>query len=227
MARIVRTNSASGGVVSSGAGLSSSEVQALIDTSINNKVQWILDYEEAFSSTPNASTKHRLLEDVDFDAVSSYYCVIKGFASANTNDRIRLHIQNNGTNITSTALWGYHGTYGGTSFSSNTSFTQGEWELSGQTNDTYYNGMNAKVFVFHLNDTSQTNGTHHFACEYTGLVPERGTPSSGNITTHMVNTQADWNGIKFDFGGTNYGAIANTLTTPIIQVYKQLRVPAT
>lgn len=229
--RSIRTNDTTNGGITigsggggsgGGGGLSSAQVQSLIDTSINDKSQWILDREESWDTTP-LSTED-LLVDIDFDEVQSYYCIVRGFAKSGSS-RFNLLIQNDGTTISGSSQWSFAGQYGSNNQQNNTTISNGNWEPSQNGYDSYQNGPNTKILIFHLGGKTGYDGAAHryFEMEYRAFVPAMGGYQSYyEQSYHSVYTSATWNGIKLN------GPFVDTTsyTNPIVQVYKQLRVPA-
>lgn len=227
--RTIRQNdTTSGGIIipaggaDGGGGLTTAQVQTLIDTSIDNKSQWILDREQTWSGAPGSTED--LLVNVDFDAVQSYYCIVRGFARS-ASSRLGLLVQYDGTNITGSSQWSFAGQYGSTNQSTNMTFSSGTWEPSANGYDSYQNGPNTKILIFHLGgDTGyDAAAKRYFEMEYRAFVPAMGGYQSYyEQSYHSVYTSDYWNGIKLNGPFVDSTSYAN----PIVQVYKQLRVPA-
>lgn len=230
MARTIRTNSAAGGVVSSAAGLSTSEVQALIDTTVNSKVQWQLESYTEYSSISGAGF-YPFLASIDFENVYAYHVTMRGFAPASGAARMRLRLENGGTQITGNSNVNYFGQYGASLQTSNTTFSNGDWyPANPNANDSFNQGLNTKEFTFYFNkDGTGTNPKRRFDCEYLSFIPiEGGYTSYAHIQKITVNASADFDGISFDMAGNSWQSnLSQMYCTPSVTVYKQLRVPAT
>lgn len=228
MARTIRTNSASGGVVSSAAGLSTSEVQALIDTTVNSKVQWQL---ESYNEYPSLSGSglQPLLTDIDFENVYAYHVTIKGFTINSSATRLRCVLQKDGNAISGSSEHTYSGIYSTSLQGSNTSFSSGNWYPSNPNqNDSYSYGTNLKEFTFYFNTDVGSNSSRRFECEYLTFIPfPGGYQSYSHHIRHTINASAEFDAISFDMAGNNWQTNTGiSYATPSVTVYKQLRVPA-
>ena len=228
MARTIRTNSATGGVASSAAGLSTSEVQALIDTTVNSKVQWQL---ESYNEYPSLSGNglQPLLTDIDFENVYAYHVTIKGFTISSSATRLRCVLEKDGNAISGSSNHTYSGIYSNSVQGSNTSFSGGNWYPSNPNqNDSYSYGTNAKEFTFYFNKDVGSNSSRRFECEYLTFIPyEGGYQSYSHHIRHTINASADFDAISFDMAGSNWQTNdGQRFATPSVTVYKQLRVPA-
>ena len=63
--------------------------------------------------------------------------------------------------------------------------------------------------------------------DYLAYVPATGGYQNASRSFHTIFTSADFDKIEFGFGGGNFYDPSNAATTPTVQVYKQLRAPAT
>lgn len=230
MARTIRLNSATGAVASAGSsGLSQSQVETIVD----DKARWILDYEVDYSSGGIPQGYLPLIQSVDFDNVAAYHCIMRGFGPSSSQTRMKFRIMSNTSAIAGSSNWSYQAVYGVSSTNgtgSNTSFSNGMFEPSAWSNDSVASGgaQNHKEITFFINRSDAPNdGKRCFEADYIAYVPARGGYQSwASRSLHSVRTSSDFNKIEFGFGGSYYDP-SNAETTPTVQVYKQLRAPAT
>ena len=221
MARTIRLNSADGSAASSG-GLTAANVT----TQIQDQAQWTLDREQVFTDTP-ATQKHLVFE-ADFENVASYHCILKGFTDSSGAGLFRLHFMEGGQNIGGNSQWTYTGRYGTTWGQSNTTFGSGEFYPQTSQNDSYQEGSNFRELLFHINNNeADSNGRRYVNIEYKAYVPWfGGYQSYSQHWMHYINCASDWDNVKFDMNGQNFAAPSQVKLNPVIQVYKQLRAPA-
>ena len=232
MARSIRLNTASGAAASSG---SSGLSQAEVETIVNDKVRWTLHYEVDYSSSGIPSGGYLpLIETVDFDNVSAYHCIMRGFGPNSGTTRLQFKLMSGTSSISGNSNWSYqavHGTsqYNGTG--SNTSFSNGTWEPQAWNNDSVgaSGAQNHKEIIFYFNRSdTPNNGRRKFQADYRVYVPEHGGYQNyGSRSFHSINASGDFDKIEFGFSGGTYYDPATASTTPYVQVYKQLRAPAT
>lgn len=221
MSRTIRLNSTDGSAASSG-GLTTADVT----TQIQNQAQWILDREKVFTSTPDQQ-KHLLFE-ADFENVASYHCILKGFTDYNGAGLFRLHFMEGASNIGGNSQWTYVGRNGSTWGQSNTTFGSGEFYPNNSNTDSYQEGSNFRELFFHINNNEvDSNGRRYVNVEYLCHVPWfGGYQSYAQHWWHYINCASDWDNVKFDMNGQNFSSPSQVKLNPVIQVYKQLRAPA-
>jgi len=231
MARSIRLNTASGAAASSGSsGLSQAEVETIVD----DKARWILDYEVDYSSSGIPTGYLPLIQSVDFDNVAAYHCIMRGFGPSSSQTRLQFRIMSGTSPISGSSQWSYQAVYGtssGNGTGSNTSFSNGIFEPSAWTNDSVATSgaQNHKEITFFFNRSDAPNdGSRCFEADYIAYVPNRGGYQSwASRSLHSIEASSDFNKIEFGFSGGSYLDPSTAETTPTVQVYKQLRAPAT
>lgn len=231
MARTIRLNTASGAAASSG---SSGLSQAQVETVVEDKARWILAYEKDYSSSGIPTGYLPLIPTVDFNNVSVYHCIMRGFGPSSGNTRLQFKIMNGTNPISGNSSWSYQAVYGTSQYNgtgSNTSFNNGIFEPSAWNNDSHATGnaQNLKEVTFFINRSDAPNdGRRSLEVNYLAYVPATG-GYQGNASRsfHTIFTSADFDKIEFGFGGGSFYDPSNAATTPTVQVYKQLRAPAT
>lgn len=230
MARAIRLNTASGATASSG---SSGLSQAQVETVVEDKARWILAYEADYSSSGIPTGYLPLIQTVDFDNVAAYHCIMRGFGPTSSQSRLQFKIMSGSSDIAGNSNWSYQAVYGNSQYNGtggNTSFSNGNFQPSAWTDDSVATGgaQNHKEITFFFNrSTAPSNGSRYFEADYLVHVPAPGGYQSyGSRSFHKINASAEFNRIDFGFGGTFYDP-TNAGTTPSVQVYKQLRAPAT
>lgn len=224
MARTIRLNSASGGG-GEAAGLTAADVT----TQIQDQAQWILDREKVYTTIPSGSEK-QLLVTPDFDNVTTYHCILKGWADESSASQILFQFQSGENNISGNSSWSYHGRYSNTPTTGNTTFSNGYfYPAAGQVNTGWYQGgTNIHEFKIHINNNDvASDGRRKLGIEAWNFVPDTGGYQSYSYHIyHTIYAAQEWDNIKFWFDGSNYATADNMSMNPTIQVYKQLRVPA-
>ena len=231
MARSIRLNTASGAAASSG---SSGLSQAQVETVVEDKARWILAYEVDYSGSGIPSGYLPLIPTVDFDNVSAYHCVMRGFGPNSGNTRLQFRFMSGTNPIAGSSSWSYQAVYGNSQYNgtgSNTSFNNGNFEPSQWTNDSHATGnaQNHKEVTFFINrSNAPSSGRRALDVDYLAYVPATG-GYQGNASRsfHTIFTSADFDKIEFGFSGGSFYDPSNAATTPTVQVYKQLRAPAT
>ena len=230
MARTIRLNTASGVAASSG---SSGLSQAQVETIVDDKARWVLHYEKDYSGSGIPTGYLPLLESIDFDNVFAYHCVLRGFAPSSSSTRMQFRIMNGNNPISGSSSWSYQAVHGNSQYNgagSNTNFSSGQFQPSAWGNDSVATGggQNHKEITFFFNRlNAPSSGYRYFEADYLVYVPATGGYQSyGSRSFHSIYASGDFNKIEFGFGGTYYDP-SNASTTPTVQVYKQLRAPAT
>ena len=226
MARTIRTNTATG-AASSGS-LTTADVQSQID----NRVQWILDYEKIYTDTP-PSGQLDLIPTIDTAKFSAYYVEMQGFAPNSGSTRMILYPRHNGGAVngsTHYAWWGTYGTSQYNGYGSNTSFSGvNGFTPNSASNDSIADSaaQNRKEITFHFNSPDDPgSGPNIYHIHYVAY-PGNSTGGQGLGTEVRIQLKSPQrvDAYQFGLGGAYYSA-TTLAVNPFIRVYKQLRVPA-
>lgn len=231
MARTIRLNTASGAAASSG---SSGLSQAQVETIVDDKARWILAYEADYSSSGIPTNYLPLIPTVDFDNVSAYHCVMRGFGPSSSNTRLQFRLMSGTSPIAGSSAWSYQAVYGNSQYNgtgSNTSFSNGLFEPSQWVSDSYATGnaQNHKEVTFFINrSNAPSSGRRAMDMDYLAYIPATGGyQGQASRSFHTIYASGDFDKIEFGFSAGSYYDPSNAATTPTVQVYKQLRAPAT
>ena len=225
MARTIRLNTADG-TVSTGSGLTQAQVETIVD----DKARWILAYEKVYNRNAVPAGWLPLIpaSALDQNAASSYHCSLIGFGPSSGNDRLEIRFLNGTSPMSATSSWTYWSTTG----TNNTTFSSGQFTPSQNSNDSTGIGdaMNHKELTWWFGRADGPGQSRNMVTlEYKHYVPAPGGYQSyGGYGYHTIvlgqtNTNV-WDNIEFGFGGGAFLATNNV--DPVIQVYKQLRAPA-
>lgn len=234
MARTIRLNTAGGGAAASSSGLGQADVERIIDDRVRGTVVYEKEYT---SSVPSGYVplipKSALNQDTD----ATYHCFIRGFGPNSGGTRMTIRFRKGTSSVPGSSNYTYWANYG-TSGSSNGTGTNGNisggsFEPSAWSYDSVASSgaQNMKEIIFHVNaKDSPTDGRNRVEMEYKVFVPANGGYQSyGSHSFHSFflgnNGNDNWDNIEFGFGGAFY---ANSLAScnPVVQVYRQLRAPA-
>lgn len=235
MARTIRLNTASGGAAASGGsgGLGQSDVERIID----DRVRGTLVYEKEYTtSVPSGYVPLIPAANLNQDTDATYHCFIRGFGPSSGSARMSIRFRNAGSNVSGSSQWTYWAVYGTSQYNgtgSNGNFSNGEFQPSQWTYDSVASGgaQNMKEIIFHVNSTTApSDGRNRVEMEYKVFVPAPGGYQSyGSYSFHSLliggNSANNWDSIDFGFGGQYYGN-SSASCNPVVQVYRQLRAPA-
>tara|TARA_B000000557_G_scaffold110696_1_gene89881 strand:+ start:10008 stop:10700 length:693 start_codon:yes stop_codon:yes gene_type:complete len=229
MARTIRLNTATGAAAGGAAGLTTADVEKVVE----DKARWILDYEKDYGdSIPSGWLP--LIPAIDFDNCFSYKVLIRGFGPNSGTSRMDVRIQSGASPISGTSNYNSQGNYNtnGSSngFGANSTFSNGNYQPSSATYDSASTGgaQNMKEFVFFFNRSDAPNtGRRYFSFTYIVYPPQAGGYQQyGSRSTHEIIASQDFDNIAFGFSGGAFYSPTSASVTPVIQVYKQLRAPA-
>ena len=234
MARTIRLNTAGGGAAASSSGLGQADVERIIDDRVRGTVVYEKEYT---SSVPSGYVPLIPAANLNRDTDATYHCFIRGFAPNSGSARMSIRFRNGSSNVSGSSQWTYWANYGtsggGNGTGSNTNFSNGELQPSVWTYDSTASGgaQNMKEIIFHLNSsTAPSDGQNRVEMEYKVFVPAPGGYQSyGSHSFHSMlignNSGNNWDNIDFGFGGAYYSN-ASLSCNPVVQVYRQLRAPA-
>ena len=230
MARTIRLNTSTGAAAGGGAaGLSTADVERVVE----DKARWILDYEKDYGATiPNGWLP--LIPAIDFDNCFSYKVLIRGFGPSSSSTRLDVRFMSGTSPISGTSNYNSQGNYNTSAsnngFGANSTFNNGNYQPSSPTNDSAGTGgaQNMKEFIFFFNRSDAPNNGRRY-CSFTYIVypPQAGGYQSfGSRSTHEIIASQDFDNMTFGFSGGAFYSPASASVTPVVQVYKQLRAPA-
>ena len=231
MARTIRLNTTDG----SGAAAGGALTQAQVETIVDDKARWTLAYEKVYdrNNIPSGWLPLLSADILDQDAASSYHVSMMGFGPNSGAAQMDIRFRNGTSAVANNSRWTGFARYGQNSgWSTNTTFSSGQFKPSTYVNDSVAGGeaMNHKEMTWWFGPkTAPGKGRNQVSLEYKHFVPEYGGYQSyGGHSFHSFiigsNSNANWDNIEFGFGGGAFATPADV--DPVIQVYKQLRAPA-
>lgn len=234
MARTIRLNTASGGAAGSGgSGLGQADVERIIDDRVRGTVVYEKEYT---SAVPSGYVPLIPASALNQDTDATYHCFIRGFGPNSGSSRMTIRFRKGSSGVTGSSAWTYWANYGtssGNGTGSNGSMSAGGFEPSPWGNDSVAStgAQNMKEIIFHVNaKNSPSDGRNRVEMEYKVFVPAQGGYQSlGSHSFHSFclgnNSSDNWDNIEFGFGG-NFYANSSASCNPVVQVYRQLRAPA-
>ena len=231
MARTIRLNTTDGSGAAAGSGLTQAQVETIVD----DKARWTLAYEKQYerNSIPSGYLPLLSTDVLDQDTASSYHISMIGFGPNSGTAQMDIRFRNGTSAVSGSSRWTGFARYGNNNgWSTNTTFSNGEVKPSIYVNDSVASNeaMNHKEMTFWFGPTNAPGkGRNQVTLEYKHFVPEYGGYQSyGGHSYHSFligsNSTANWDNIEFGFGGGAF--FAPNDVNPVIQVYKQLRAPA-